>query len=189
MDLVRVFLSRCAALIRSDRLDEDLDEEVRAHIDLATEENVRRGMTAQEARTRALREFGGVTQTKERYRVQRGLPRLEALAKDTRYAMRQLARNPGFTLTVIVTLALSIGANTAIFSIVNALMLKSLPYPHSERMGVIFMRIQGPGTADQRHQIDGRQWELLRDNAPARCGRCEACSKEWASTMRGRCLL
>ena len=167
MEAIRILLSRCAALFGRGSLDEDLDEEMRAHIDLAVEENLKRGMSAQEARTAALREFGGVAQTKERYRVQRGLPRIEALIQDTRYALRQLIRNPGFTLTVIVTLALSIGANTAIFSIVNALMLKSLPYPDPERMGVIFMRIQGPGAADELHDISGEQWELLRDNVPS----------------------
>ena len=167
MDLLRILLSRCAALFRRRELDADLDEELRSHIDLAVEENVNRGMSPLDARTAALRKFGGVTQTKEHYRVQRGLPRIEALIQDARYAMRQLVRNPGFTLTVIMTLALSIGANTAIFSIVNALMLKRLPYAHPERIGVIFMRIHGPGAADERHHIDGKQWELLRDNVPS----------------------
>lgn len=167
MELIRILFSRCAALFRRRRLDEDLDEELRAHIDLAFEENLRRGMSEQEARTEALRVFGGVTQTKEAYRMQRGFPSVETLVQDVRYALRQLLRNPGFTMTVILTLALSVGANTAIFSIVNALMLKSLPYAHPERMGTIFMRIQGPEPADERHDIDGRQWELLRDNAPS----------------------
>ena len=84
-----------------------------------------------------------------------------------KFAARQLARNPGFTVTVIFTLALSIGANTAIFSIVNALLLKSLPYAHPERMGTIYTRIAGTGFSDERHHINGEQWELLRDNVPA----------------------
>ena len=84
-----------------------------------------------------------------------------------RFAGRQLRRNPGFTATVIVTLALSIGANTAIFSIVNALMLKSLPYPHPDRMGTIFTRVRGGEPYDGRHWIDGAQWEMLRDNVPS----------------------
>ena len=84
-----------------------------------------------------------------------------------KYAARQLGRNPGFAATVIVTLALSIGANTAIFSIVNALMLKSLPYAHPERMGAIFMRVQGSEPYEGHHWIDGEQWELLRDNVPS----------------------
>jgi macrolide transport system ATP-binding/permease protein len=82
-------------------------------------------------------------------------------------AVRQLWRNPGFVLTVILTLALSIGANTAIFSLVNALMLKNPPYPHSERMGTIYTRIIGPTSSDERNSLDGEKWELLRDRVPA----------------------
>ena len=84
-----------------------------------------------------------------------------------RFAGRQLRRNPGFTVTVIATLALSVGANTAIFSLVNALMLKSLPYPHPERMGTIYERVTGPHSADGFAGIDGARWELLRDGVPA----------------------
>ncbi len=88
-------------------------------------------------------------------------------AQHLRFAGRQLQRSPGFTVTVIVTLALSVGANTAIFSLVNALMLKSLPYPHPERMGAIYTRVTGARAFDERHHLDGEQWELLRDNVPA----------------------
>jgi macrolide transport system ATP-binding/permease protein len=84
-----------------------------------------------------------------------------------RFAARQLWRNPGFTVAVIITLALAIGANTAIFSLVNALILKSLPYSHPERMGTIYARVRGPGASDERTGIDGEKWELLRDNVPA----------------------
>src|SRR5215469_5571710 len=91
---------------------------------------------------------------------------MDALGQNLKFAVRQLWRNPGFTVTVIVTLALSIGANTAIFSIVNALMLKSLPYSHPERMGTINTRVTGVRSSDERHHVDGEQWELLRDNVP-----------------------
>jgi hypothetical protein len=84
-----------------------------------------------------------------------------------RFAARQLSRNPGFTAMVIITLALAIGANTAIFSLVNALMLKGLPYAHSERMATIYNRVTGPNPYDERTGIDGEKWELLRDNVPA----------------------
>lgn len=167
MDQIRILLSRCAALFRRRKLDEDLDEELRTHIDLAVEENMKRGMSVQEARTAALREFGGVTQIKEAYRMERRIPFFETLVQNLRYAVRQIFRSPGFSLTVILTLALSIGANTAIFSIVNALMLKSLPYFHAERMGTIYTRITGASASDERHNVDGEQWELLRDNVPA----------------------
>ncbi len=83
------------------------------------------------------------------------------------FAVRQLSRNPGFALTVVFTLALAIGANTAIFSIVNALLLKKLPYAHPERMGTMFLRVQGAKPSDEAHNLDGAQWELLRDNVPS----------------------
>lgn len=87
--------------------------------------------------------------------------------QNLKFAMRQLQRNPGFTATVAFTLALSIGANTAIFSVLNALMLKSLPYSHPERMGTIFARTQGADPNDGRIWIDGEMWEQLRDNVPS----------------------
>jgi macrolide transport system ATP-binding/permease protein len=83
------------------------------------------------------------------------------------FAARQLRRNPGFTATVMITLALAIGANTAIFSLVNALILKGLPYPHADRKGTIYARITGPKSSDQPIDLDGEEWELLRDNVPA----------------------
>jgi predicted permease len=92
---------------------------------------------------------------------------MDALGQNLKFALRQLWRNPGFTLTVVLTLALSIGANTAIFSIVNALMLKSLPYPHPERMGTIYTRVTGSKPYDERHKLNGERWELLRDNVPS----------------------
>jgi predicted permease len=167
MDWLRIAWSRCAALFRTRKLDADLDEELRAHIELAAEENVRRGMTVEEARTAALRTFGGVTQTREAYRMQRGAPWMETLVWDARYGLRQLMRDRGFTLTVLLTLALAIGANTAIFSVVNALLIQSLPYTHPERMGTIFLHVEGAKPVDEMHAIDGAQWETLRDNVPS----------------------
>jgi macrolide transport system ATP-binding/permease protein len=92
---------------------------------------------------------------------------MENWGQHLRFATRQLRRNLGFTATVIVTLALSIGANTAIFSLVNALMLKSLPYPHPEQMGTIYERVTGAHSSDEPINIDGEGWELLRDDVPA----------------------
>ena len=89
------------------------------------------------------------------------------MLQNLRYALRQLVRNPGFTLTVLLTLGLSIGANTAIFSLVNALLIKPLPYPEPERLGVLFVRTTGPGAGDTDTAIDGAEWEGLRDNVPA----------------------
>src|SRR5262249_18173485 len=92
---------------------------------------------------------------------------MENWGQQLRLAARHLKRNPGFTATVIITLALAIGANTAIFSLVNRLLLKSLPYPHPERIGTIYTRITGAAASDERHSLNGEQWELLRDNVPA----------------------
>src|SRR6185437_16677307 len=92
---------------------------------------------------------------------------MNTLRHNLRFAFRQIGRNRGFSLAVIVTLALAIGANTAIFSIVNALLLTSLPYPHPDRMGTIFMRIEGPHPYDGPDGVDGARWIQLRDDVPA----------------------
>jgi putative ABC transport system permease protein len=92
---------------------------------------------------------------------------MQTLWRDLRYGARMLLKKPGFTLIAVLTLALGIGANTAIFSIVNALLLKDLPYAQPERMGTIYARTTGAEPSDQRRTIDGEQWELLRDNAPS----------------------
>jgi putative ABC transport system permease protein len=134
MDFIRVLVSRCRMLFRRLKLDAELDEELRAHIDLATEEYMQRGLPRDQAQTAALRTFGGVAQTRESYRVQRGFPWLEQLGRDLRLAARQLRKSPGFALTAILTLALGIGASAAMFSVIDAVVLRPLPYKNADRI-------------------------------------------------------
>src|SRR6202020_429769 len=127
-------LIRCASLFRRRRLDKDLDDELLSHIDLAVEENMQHGMAEAEARSAALRAFGGVTQIRETYREQRGLPFFELLWSDLRYAFRQLWKSPGFTLATVLTLAIGIGVNTAVFSMMDAEVLRPVAVPELDRV-------------------------------------------------------
>lgn len=137
MDFLRTLLSRFAALAGRRRRDNDLDDDIAAHLDLLMEEHMADGLSEADARRAALRDFGGITQTRESYRIQRGFPRLEQFARDLRYASRQLRRTPGFTLTAVLTLALGLGANTAVFSLLNCILLRPLPVAHSEELAVL----------------------------------------------------
>src|SRR5271154_5133206 len=112
----------------------DLAEEMREHLDEKTEQFVREGMSREEAEHAARRAFGNATLIEERGREAWQWPRLESLMADARFALRQLRRSPGFALTAILTLALGIGANTAIFTLIDSIMLRPLPYPQQERL-------------------------------------------------------
>ena len=125
---------RLRALFRKSEVEQELDDELRFHLEKETEHNIARGMTAEEARWSALRSFGGVEQVKEQSRDARGVRLLEQLWQDIRFSLRVLRRRPGFAFTVIFTLALGIGANTAIFSVVNAVLLRELPFKNPDEI-------------------------------------------------------
>lgn len=155
-------------MFRRKRKTSDFSTEIDAHIQLESEHLREQGLSEEEARTAARRAFGNVMQAEERFYESGRWTWWDHLQQDLRFGLRMLARNPGFTVAVVVTLALSIGANTAIFSIVNALLLKELPYAHPERIGTIYSRTTGSESSyDGRRNVDGDQWELLRDKVPS----------------------
>jgi predicted permease len=130
--------NRWLALFQRSRLDRELRDEMEAHLAMQAEEFQRRGMSPEAARAAALREFGGVTQAAEDYRERSGVAWIETAARDVRYALRGLQRNPGFTAPAVLSLALGIGANTAIFSVFHALMLRTLPVANPHELVYLF---------------------------------------------------
>lgn len=140
MRTMRALVSRVIGLFRSDRSDRDFAAEIDSHLQLHVDDNIRAGMSPDEARRVALVKLGSPAAVTQAYRERRGLPRLESLWQDIRYAMRGLRRNPGFAAACIATLALGIGVNSAIFGVVNGVLLTPLPYERPDRLVSIWTR-------------------------------------------------
>src|SRR5688572_14664399 len=131
---LRVVLLRVRALFRRRSDDAALNEEIETHLEELAEDYRKRGLPPTDARRAARRDFGGVAQVKEAHRDQRSLPAIEAIAADVRYAVRSLRKTPGFTVVTILTLAVAIGANSSIFTLINALLLRELPVPNPREL-------------------------------------------------------
>jgi predicted permease len=140
IDSLRQAWNRVCASFTRKALDADLDSEITAHLEMAIEENLRRGLTRDEARRQALLHFGQVQTAREQHRMARGLPFLDVLGQDLRYALRTLGREPQFTLAALLILALGVGANVAVFSVVNTILLRPLPFPDAQQL----VWVQGP---------------------------------------------
>ena len=138
MKSLRAWLLRLGGLFRKQRRDSEFAAEMESHLQLHIADNLRAGMTAAQARREALMKLGGVEQTKENYREQRGLPFLEVVFQDLRFGVRMLFKNPGFAVAAVITLALGIAANTVIFSVMNATILKAPNFPESDRLVLVW---------------------------------------------------
>src|SRR5262249_2580162 len=157
--MLRKLIHRLRAGLRRRNIEREMDRELQFHLEMEAAENVRRGMSEEEARRAARLSFGGVERTKEAYRDIARFRRLEDLWQDLRYGARMLLRTPGFTPRAAVTLALGVGANTAVFSVVYATLLKPLPYPEAERIYAVEVVLRGERSASLAGRIqDYLEW-------------------------------
>jgi hypothetical protein len=155
-----VLAGRLRSLLIRERLDRELDDEVRFHLEMQAEDNLRAGMNLAEARHAATRSFGGVERMKQQYRERRALTAIETIGQDLGYGLRKMRRNPMFYLAVIVILALGIGANTAVFTLLHGLLMRDLPVSQPSRLARI--EIELPATGQEWGLEWGMYQQILR---------------------------
>jgi predicted permease len=157
MSALREAMERIRSFFQKPQRDSELDAEMAAHLELATEENLQKGMPADEARRQAIIRFGGVTQAKEQQREARGLPWLDVLMQDVRFTLRTLGRDRGFTLIAVVILGLGMGANITVFSVVNTILLRPLPFPNPQQLVRILTKSPTGGESSMTYSADATQ--------------------------------
>jgi putative ABC transport system permease protein len=153
---------RLHALLREAKLERELNEEMRYHLEREIEESIRRGLSPEEARRVALVNFGGVERIKEEWRDARSFRLIEALWQNLRYSGRMLRKKPGFTLVAVLTLALGIGATTAIFSVVYATLFEPLPYPKPDQLVMVWSKVNQ--TRNSVSAGDYLKWRTIQSN-------------------------
>jgi putative ABC transport system permease protein len=154
IDFLRQGWNRVRAFFGKGPMDRELDAEMQAHLELAVDDNMQAGMTEQEARRQALIRFGGVQQAREQHRAARGLPFLDVLLQDLRYTFRTLRRDRAFTIVAVLILGLGIGANVAIFSVVDTILLRPLPFQNPQRLVRLVDLTGKSGESSMTYSVD-----------------------------------
>jgi macrolide transport system ATP-binding/permease protein len=168
MKLLRASIARLIGTFATSRRERELADELDSHLQMHVDDNVRAGMPPGEARRQALLKLGGLEAVKEQHRDRRGFPALSHIVQDLRFAARLLRKAPGFSVTAIVTIALAVGVNAAIFTVLNAAALQALPVPDGDRLATVTIDFEGPG----RRNVSGSpsmlsypEYEMVRDQA------------------------